>query len=90
VRVGSSETDKEINNVAFRNASDGSIVLVMVNSHVDARQVAVTQGQNRFQYTLPPQSVATFVWNPDPMGTWKRRMGRLLDKVRNEWNRAGR
>ncbi len=68
VRVGSSETDKEINNVAFQNASDGSVVLVMVNSHVDARRVAVTQDQTRFQYTLPPQSVATFVWNPEQTG----------------------
>jgi glucosylceramidase len=68
VRVGSGETDKEINNVAFQNASDGSVVLVMVNSHVDARRVTVTQDQTRFQYTLPPQSVATFVWDPDQAG----------------------
>ncbi|NMW23865.1 glycosyl hydrolase [Rhodanobacter denitrificans] len=68
VRVGSGETDKEINNVAFQNASDGSVVLVMVNSHADARRVFVTQDQTRFQYTLPPQSVATFVWDPDQAG----------------------
>jgi glucosylceramidase len=68
VRVGSGETDKEINNVAFQNAADGSVVLVMVNSHVDARRVFVTQDQVRFQYTLPAQSVATFVWNPDQAG----------------------
>jgi glucosylceramidase len=67
VRVGSGETDKEINNVAFQNA-DGSVVLVMVNSHVDARRVFVTQEQTRFQYTLPAQSVATFVWNPEQTG----------------------
>jgi glucosylceramidase len=41
---------------------------VMVNSHVDARRVFVTQDQVRFQYTLPAQSVATFVWNPDQAG----------------------
>jgi glucosylceramidase len=68
VRVGSGETDKEINNVAFQNAADGSVVLVMVNSHVDARRVFVTQDQVRFQYTLPAQSVATFVWNPEEAG----------------------
>lgn len=68
VRVGSSETDKGINNVAFQNVSDGTVVLVMVNSHVDARRVSVTQDQTHFQYTLPPQSVATFVWNPDQSG----------------------
>ena len=54
--------------MAFQNASDGSVVLVMVNSHVDARRVTVTQDQTRFQYTLPPQSVATFVWDPDQAG----------------------
>ena len=73
VRVGSSETDKGIDNVAFQNAAGGSIVLVMVNSHTDARRVSVKQDQASFQYTLPPQSVATFVWNPDqtsrPMDT---------------------
>ena len=66
--MGSGETDKEINNVAFQNAADGSVVLVMVNSHVDARRVFVTQDQVRFQYTLPAQSVATFVWNPVEAG----------------------
>jgi glucosylceramidase len=73
VRVGSSETEKGIDNVAFRNASDGSVVLVMVNSHVDARRVSVAQDRTVFQYTLPPQSVATFVWNPDQASAWIRR-----------------
>ncbi len=70
VRVGSSETDKKLNNVAFEDPSDGSVSLVMVNSHVDARSVTVIQGRFGFQYTMPPQSVATFVWNPNPAGTW--------------------
>jgi len=69
VRVGSGESDPLINNVAFRNASDGSVVLVMINSHTDARAVAVTQNQIHFHYTLPAQSVATFVWNPDLTST---------------------
>lgn len=68
VRVGSSDTDKGIDNVAFQNASGGSVVLVMVNSHAEGRRVSVVQDQVRFQYTLPPQSVATFVWNPDQTG----------------------
>jgi glucosylceramidase len=72
VRVGSSETDKDLPNVAFENPSDGSVVLVVVNSHVVARNVSVTQGQGGFQYTMPPQSVATFVWNPDPAGALVR------------------
>jgi glucosylceramidase len=73
VRVKSSDREKGIDNVAFQNAGGGSIVLVMVNSNTDARRVAVKQDQTRFHYTLPPQSVATFVWNEDltsrPVGT---------------------
>jgi glucosylceramidase len=54
--------------VAFQNASDGSVVLVMVNSKSEARRVSVMQGETRFEYTMPPQSVATFVWNPEQVG----------------------
>lgn len=79
VRVGSSETDKDLNNVAFLNPSDGSVVLVVINSHVDARGISVTQGQLGFQYTMPPRSVATFVWNPNPAAAWIRRALRWLN-----------
>ncbi len=68
VRVRSSATDKGIANVAFQNASDGSVVLVMVNSDTVARRVSVMQDETRFHYTLPARSVATFVWNPDQTG----------------------
>jgi O-Glycosyl hydrolase len=67
-RVGSSDPDKGLANVAFQNASDGSVVLVMVNGKTDPRRVSVIQGQTRFEYTMPPQSVATFVWNPEQVG----------------------
>ena len=40
----------------------------MVNSDTVARRVSVMQDQTRFEYTLPAQSVATFVWNPDQTG----------------------
>ncbi|MEO8998643.1 MAG: glycoside hydrolase family 30 beta sandwich domain-containing protein [Rhodanobacter sp.] len=74
VRVGSTATGKGLDNVAFQNAADGSVVLVMVNSRAEARRVSVMQGKTRFQYTLPAQSVATFVWNPDQAGAWIRRV----------------
>lgn len=82
VRVGSTATDKGIDNVAFQNASDGSIVLVMVNSNTDARRVSVAEGQTRFEYTMPPQSVATFTWNPGQAGAWIRRAIEWLKNAR--------
>jgi glucosylceramidase len=74
VRIKSNDTDAKmgIANVAFRN-DDGSIVLVMVNINTHARRVSVAQGTNRFEYAMPPESVATFVWNPEPAVAWVRR-----------------
>lgn len=82
VRVGSTETDNGLDNVAFQNASGGSIVLVMANSATDARQVSVAEGQFRFQYTMPPRSVATFVWNPHQAGAWLQRTLQWLEQRR--------
>jgi glucosylceramidase len=62
VRVGSGETDPKINNVAFLDPHNGAVVLVMVNSHTDAREVTVAQDRIHFHHTLPAQSVSTFVW----------------------------
>lgn len=75
VRVESTKTDdKGIANVAFQNATDDSIVLVIVNSNAVQRPVSVAQGQTRFTYTMPAQSVATFVWNPDQANAWVQRV----------------
>jgi len=90
VRVGSSETDKKLNNVAFLNPADGSIVLVVVNSHTDARDIAVTEGETGFQYTMPPESVATFVWNPNPARPWVRKVQRWWQRARRSGDPAHR
>lgn len=82
VRVGSTATDKGLDNVAFQNAADDSIVLVMVNSNADARHVSVAEGQTRFEYTMPPQSVATFVWNAGQANAWMRRVLWWLKRTR--------
>lgn len=82
IRVDSTATDKGIDNVALQNASDGSIVLVMVNSNTDARRISVAEGQTRFEYTMPPQSVVTFVWNPGEAGAWVRRVLGWLNRAR--------
>jgi glucosylceramidase len=80
-RVNSTDTDVDdrgIANVAFQNASDGSIVLVMVNLNKDERRLSVTDGRNRFEYAMPAESVATFVWDPDLAAGWIRRAQRWL------------
>lgn len=86
VRVASTDTDADqgIANVAFQNVSDGSIVLVMVNSKTDARPVSVVEGQVRFDYTMPPRSVATFEWNHDKTGAWVRRAVSWLDRAASD------
>ncbi len=63
VRVRSTDTGNDIKNVAFRNASDGSVVLVLINASTEAHDVSVQQGDVHFRYNMPAQSVATFVWN---------------------------
>jgi glucosylceramidase len=64
VRVASTATAKGIDNVAFRNPDAGTVVLVVTNSNTVAHRLSVAQGSTRFQYDLPAQSVATFVWQP--------------------------
>jgi glucosylceramidase len=70
VRVKSTDTDadKGIANVAFKNTYDESMVLVMVNINTEARRVSVVEGNHRFEYMMPAESVATFVWNEDALG----------------------
>lgn len=82
VRVGSNEPDKDIDNVAFVIPDDGTRVMVMVNSRVEAHTVSVGEGDASFRYTMPAQSVATFVWQPDPVGSWARRLKRWLGDLR--------
>lgn len=75
VRVKSTDTDKDkgLANVAFQNSTDGSIVMVVVNINTKARRMSVAQGDHRFEYDMPPESVATFVWNQAPAAAWIRR-----------------
>lgn len=65
-RIGSSEGADDIDNVAFQNADDGSLVLVVVNSARAPRAIVVRQGEVRFRYELPAASLATFRW-PGPL-----------------------
>ncbi|WP_426661513.1 glycoside hydrolase family 30 protein [Rhodanobacter aciditrophus] len=82
VRVWSTATGPDLDNVAFRNADDGSIVLVVVNSKPQVRRVSVAQDKVYFQYTMPPESVATLTWNPDlAADSWEQRTRRFLEKA---------
>jgi glucosylceramidase len=61
-RIESNETDSGLDNVAFRNRDDGSIVLIAANSAKSPRAMLARCGDREFQFTMPGQSVATFVW----------------------------
>ena len=63
-RIQSTPVVDGVDTVAFRNADDGSIVLVASNPAPAARRFAVHEGARRFDVTLPRESVATFVWRP--------------------------
>lgn len=63
-RIASTETADGIDNVAFRNADDASLVLIVTNSAALPRSFSVSQSGQRFRYTLPAKSLATFVWHP--------------------------
>ena len=82
VRVWSTASGPDFNNVAFRNADDGSVVLVVVNSKTQARRFSVAQDKVYFEYTMPPESVATLRWNPNlAAGSWEQRTRRFLEKA---------
>jgi glucosylceramidase len=54
----------------------------MVNLNKDERRLSVTDGRNRFEYAMPAESVATFVWDPDLAAGWIRRAQRWLNGTR--------
>ena len=69
-RIGSNETGGELDNVAFLNQDDGTLVLLVSNSAQQPRRFSVEQGGRSFEYELPARSLGTFVWEaaPDPAG----------------------
>ena len=63
-RIASTATGDGLDNVAFQNSDDGSVVLVVTNSNQEPRTFSVSQQDRRFRHTLPARSVATFRWMP--------------------------
>jgi glucosylceramidase len=54
--------------VAFQKPDDGSIVLIAANSATSAKVLSVRCRDHEFRYTMPGESVATFVWSqPDAL-----------------------
>jgi glucosylceramidase len=63
-RIASTPVSQGVESVAFRNADDGSLVLLVCNAAAEPRELSVAQSGRRFRTTLPRESVATFVWTP--------------------------
>jgi glucosylceramidase len=68
VRVGAHRIDSTtgvdgLETVAFENADDHSIALIVLNSAPAARRFSVRAQGQTFVYGLQPGSAATFVWN---------------------------
>jgi glucosylceramidase len=64
---GTTGWNGEVMDVAFRNP-DGSTVLVAHNEADNPQAFAVQEGDQRFTYTLPTYSLATFVWGGNLAG----------------------
>ena len=61
-RIFSSSGHDGLDSVAFRNADDGSIALLVFNGAKQARDFSVRVGARSFGYALAAGSVATFTW----------------------------
>lgn len=65
-RIASPAKVGGMDTVAFRNADDGSIALIVSNGEAQSRRFTVGSGARRFAYTLPKHSVVTFTWSGQP------------------------
>lgn len=61
-RIASTSGVDGMSTVAFRNADDGSKVLIVLNSGTAPHRFGVRSAGESFAYTLPATSVATFTW----------------------------
>ncbi|WP_239700667.1 glycoside hydrolase family 30 beta sandwich domain-containing protein [Massilia sp. 9096] len=64
-RIASNDVDG-VKNVVFRNADDGSRVLVLANPGPAARNLRVRDGARSFRASVPADAVATYVWAGAP------------------------
>ncbi|HEX7019064.1 MAG TPA: glycoside hydrolase family 30 beta sandwich domain-containing protein [Gemmatimonadaceae bacterium] len=62
-RIASTTDVQGLTSVAFRNADDGSKVLIVLNTAAQDRTFAVRWSGRSFRYTLSAGAVVTFTWN---------------------------
>lgn len=62
-RIASTTGVDSLDTVAFRNADDGSKVLIVVNGAASPRTFAVQSSGRSFPFTLPAGAVVTLRWN---------------------------
>jgi glucosylceramidase len=62
-RIASSASVGALENVVFRNADDGSKVVLAINTGTVPLTLAVLWAGKSFQYTLGAGAVVTFVWS---------------------------
>ena len=65
-RIASTAAVEGVETVAFRNADDGSVALIVSNGGAQAKRFSVGVGGQTFVYVLPRESVATFTWQDRP------------------------
>jgi glucosylceramidase len=63
LRIASSASVGALENVVFRNADDGSKVVLAINTGTVPLTLAVLWAGKSFQYTLGAGAVVTFVWS---------------------------
>jgi len=63
-RIESTTGIMGLESVAFRNADDGSLALIVLNRARRERQFSVSASGQSFRYALPAGAVVTFVWKP--------------------------
>lgn len=61
-RVASTSGYDDLDTVAFRDAGNGAMTLLVANSAMQARAFSVRVAGRSFRYQLPAASVATFIW----------------------------
>lgn len=63
-RIASTAMLDGLETVAFRNSDDGSIALIVCNSAPSERRFSTRASGQVFEYLMPRESIATFVWKP--------------------------